>query len=284
MVTDRTVELFDGPLPAGDIIVEGEEHVYTDYTDIDGNADPVLTYQLGKAPVLRVTKVIANLNGVKRTLTRGDEWEVVDDNGDGRPDSIRLIDPEDFLTTGTTLSVTYVSKSIVSRITDASDSQIDRFLDLADEIIDSRQIDHADGRNLDRQGEMFGQIGGRGGRNDSEYRTLLRTIVELFNGRGTRSGMKRAVAIALDISTDDVTVIEDFEQNGFTVSISNVDTGVQTTVLNDLIQLAKPSGISVLEPPVLELGGTISVSADGFTVVDETAGLGTGTLGDGSLE
>jgi hypothetical protein len=172
-----------------------------------------------------------------------------------------------------------------------------RYVDAFDESIDahdkgmkyvqfSKYVDIARGRDLDRVGRLFGELGRRGTRDDDEYRAYLRSVVQSFSGRGTVPGLKFAIAAAVDTDVDNITIDEDFVNNEYEIEIENADTSFLSGVVNTLAQLADPSGVELSAPPiVITQGEELSYERTPSTVIESTSGLGSGTLSfDGSQE
>lgn len=143
-----------------------------------------------------------------------------------------------------------------------------------DYIRNSRQIAHASGSDLNRIGSMFGQLGKRRGRSDDEYRTYLMSLVQSFNARGTIPGLKFAVSAAVNTEPENITVIEDFERNEYQLRIEDTSVGFLSSVVNDVAELADPSGIELASTPVITLNGTdIQVDARESRVIESIQGL-----------
>lgn len=269
-------------LPEGEIVVEDEQHEFT-VLDYGGSTSTKYVYHLDKAPVVRVDRVEGVVDGSPYVFEENTDYEVVDDTGDGEIDSIDFSiggeQPDD----NSQFFVTYVAESIISRYVDEHESEVD-VADLEiDEVIDSHQVDNATGSELDRIGAIFGQLGKRRGRPDDEYRSFLKSVVQSFKGRGTVPGLKFAIAAGVGGEPDDIAITEDFDAVGYTITITNVDTSFITSAVNDLAQLADPSGVELLQAPIIvsEIK-SIDIEKD-ESVVTEEIGLGGGTLAlDGS--
>jgi len=133
--------------------------------------------------------------------------------------------------------------SVFRRYVDAFDEEVEEeYEDAIIEIKLSRQIDNAEGDNLDRLGRLFGPIGRRRGREDDEYRTYLRSIVPVFSGRGQKHAIRNAVAAALAIDVDDVTIDEDFENVEYTIVLTDWPDHAGTTI-EDIADIADASGV-----------------------------------------
>lgn len=265
-----------------------EPHTFTIFEQDDGTTIAQYTYNLNKAPVKRVETVTGTVNGRDYTFEEGTDYAIIDDSGDGEPDSIDFsiggADPDE----NTTFEVEYVAQSILNRYVSAYDTTVDPLNGDIQSAIESRQVEHADGRaesdsgtntDLDRIGALFGPLGKRRGRSDTEYRALLKSIVQSFSGRGTKPGMKFAIAAGIGTDTSNITIDEDFQQVGYEIRVENVDTQFLSSVVNDMAQLADPSGVELLSPPIIVLDGESTViSESGSTVVASQRGMGGGTL------
>jgi len=91
------------------------------------------------------------------------------------------------------------SDSTIRRFIEAFQDDTDELGESLDDIQDSRFIDKASGEDLDRIGAQFGPLGNRAGRDDQEYRTYLKSLVSVFEYRGTVPGIRAAVAAGLGI-------------------------------------------------------------------------------------
>ena len=63
--------------------------------------------------------------------------------------------------------------------------------------------------DLDEIGKIFGPIGRRDGRGDTAYRAYLKSLVNVFQFRGTVPGIIAAVSVAIGATDPDTTVTED---------------------------------------------------------------------------
>lgn len=122
---------------------------------------------------------------------------------------------------GTVFYVDYYADSIISRFIDSHEQEIEKVEADTDHVIQSHFVDEAEGQELDELGKLFGELGKRRGRTDSQYRIYLKSIVQSFAGRGTLSGIKFAVASGIDVTEDDIQIFEDFENNEYEIQITN---------------------------------------------------------------
>lgn len=174
--------------------------------------------------------------------------------------------------------VTRESESIISRYMEAHDVEFETLDSKRTDVIEARQIDKADGQELDRIGAIFGELGKRRGRNDNTYRAYLKSIVDAFNGRGSIDGLKFAVASAIGGTKDNVRVVEDFENLTYTVEIVNLDTQFITEAVNDLAELADPSAVDLDEAIILTDGEELLLDPGDSALTSSSTGLGGGTL------
>ena len=246
----------------------------------DGSTSTKYVYKLDKAPVKSVDAVGGEVNGHLQMFTEGEDYVVIDDDGDGKLDSIDFSVGGDEPDANGDLYVEYVAESIMSRYVTA---HYETVADLEPDIetaIESHQIEKASGDDLDRLGALFGELGKRRGRSDAEYRAFLKSIVQSFRGRGTKPGMKFAIAAGIGTDPENIVIEEDFQQVGYEIRVETDDTSFLSSAINDMAELADPSGVALLSPPIIVLNGEtalFSVSQES-TVVEETVGLGGGLM------
>lgn len=143
----------------------------------------------------------------------------------------------------------------------------------------SRQVQEADGSDLDRIGRLFGPLGSRGARNSSEYRTYLTNLINSFNARGTVAGLKFAIAAAANTDPENVTLDEDFENNEYEISIEQTESDFIGSSVNQLAALADPSAVELSAPPVvITTGDEVRLTSNESSVIETTEGLGANTL------
>jgi hypothetical protein len=165
----------------------------------------------------------------------------------------------------------------------AHQNTLDEFGADLEAILASHQITTAAGEHLDRIGAMFGALGKRRGRPDQAYRQFLLSLVQSFKGRGTVPGIRFAVAAGVLAHPDTVTVTEDFDALEYELTLTEWAPHATSTIA----ALASLSDASVSErrAPLhyLLAGDAERPTSDGARVVSSTSGLGSGTLGDGTL-
>lgn len=143
----------------------------------------------------------------------------------------------------------------------------------------SKQLQNAEGDDLDKIGALFGQLGARRGRDDDEYKAYLGSLVQTFKGRGSVSGVRFAISAALNTDKENVTLIEDFEDNSYEIEIENVDAAFLSGVVNELAELADPSAVELGSPPVIiTRGDELLVGRSTAATIDTVTGLGSDTL------
>lgn len=166
---------------------------------------------------------------------------------------------------GTTFFVTYRSDSIISRYIEASDEEFKSVDDELNAIIESKFVDFASGDELDEMGKIFEELGKRGGRDDVEYRTYLKSVVQSFVSRGTKHGIKLAVAAATGLDLDEINIIEDFPNSTYEVELP-AGAPVAGSTVEEIADIADPSGIELASTRFLageeeiEIEDAISVS------------------------
>jgi len=267
-----TADKLPAVLPHGLIDVEDEEHRFSTDQDV---------HLLRKAPVTLVSGVTGTLDGsADHTFTKGTDYQLVDDDGDGEDDSIDWSVGGDSPDDGTAFFVDYRAEAVISRYVGAHDADIDDFESDINDVISGAQVGNATGENLGRVGAIFGELGQRRGRTDDQYRALLRSIVQSFKGRGTKGGIEFAIAAGIGVDPDEVTVVEDTDNTGYEIEIaSSVGAEFLGSVITDMATLADPSGVTLLsEPVILFDGDEIDVVPVESTVTATSTGLGGGTL------
>lgn len=161
----------------------------------------------------------------------------------------------------------------------------EKFTAFDEDIIDvilSRQINNAKGTNLDRIGQIFGELGRRRGRSDTDYRNNLRSIVESFKGRGTKPGIKFALSGAVNTTPDEILIEEHFDTLENTVTITEWEAHNNDTIVT-LFNLAKPSVVQLRYPIEYQAGkGTITMTGS-TRAGNEDLGLGSGNIGDNHI-
>jgi len=183
------------------------------------------------------------------------------------------------------ISPTRDEEKKISKYVEAHQEEVDGYVDDITEIIKSRHVDEAETiDDLEQIGALFGELGRRRERDKEEYRTFLKSIVQSFQGRGTKPGMEFAVAAGINAEPKNVTIKEDFQNLEYTIQLDDVDDEFVSSAVNDMATLADPSGVELAEPPIIRLEeSTITIEASGFTVTSSTTGLGGQTLGNDTL-
>lgn len=178
--------------------------------------------------------------------------------------------------------------TIIRRYIDSHGLEYDG-LDAATRYVrNSHQVDTASGRDLRRIGSLFGELGRQGTRSKAEYREYLKSLVNSFNARGSVQGLRFAIAAAVNTDIENVTIVEDFEKNEYEIKLNNVGSDFASGVVNDLAELADPSGVKLAGDPIIFTSGeNLLITRDTSTVIETTTGLGGDTLtldGNSSLQ
>jgi len=195
---------------------------------------------------------------------------------------------------GTIFSVTYRAISLISRYIENSDEELSSVEDELDEIIKAKFIDNATGEELDNIGATFGQIGKRSGRNDTQYRIYLKSVVQSFVSRGTISGIKAAISAATDFPLEDIQINEDFDTNSYEVQVVAA-TPITGSLLEEVSQIADPSGVEqtrtrfTIPEEELEVDDAVDISEgqpifDQMSVSDANANFNQGAFEDVLLD
>jgi len=122
-------------------------------------------------------------------------------------------------------------------------------------VLESKQVDNAQGQDLNRIGEYFGVLGRRRKRNDPEYRSYLKSIIESFSGAGTIYGIKFAVSGGLSNQISNISVEEFFDDIEYQLTIDNWSAHKSDTVVK-LSDLADASVAKLRYPIIYEVGGS----------------------------
>jgi len=269
--------------------VPTEEIVYTDtITAVASDTqslDVQSTYELRRAPISYIDKANVISDGTETTVDVGDGIVTADTDNDGRPDAVRFLTgtsvprPD----VGTEFTVTYVAKPYILRYIEAFDNDLSAIESAIGNLKDAKSVETADNQELDFIGSWFDEIGERRGKSDREYRRFLRSLVQAFQGTGTKFDIKLAVAAAVNTDPENVVIDEDFEETAITVTIDDEDSIVSGAV-NEMIEIAKGAGIELESSPIVKTPGT--TLDDDITVTYQTTvieGLGSGVLGNREL-
>lgn len=230
-------------------------------------------YNIKKGPAINTYEVKSS----GTTFTEGTDYQFITDN-DGNPVKINWNTGGDNPENGDLFIIDQEYYSVMSRYLSAHDDEFDAYNDDLLDVIQSHQIDNATGDDIDRIGALFGQLGARQGRTDDVYRSFLKSIVDSFSGRGSRSGLKFAIAAAVGGEPSDIQIVENVEELSYTVRITNVDTDFLTSAVNELAELADPSGVELREAIILTGDSEIGVESSPSTATSQTVGLGGNTL------
>lgn len=238
--------------PQGQIRVSDERHTYQAYQGDGGKIIEEREYTLDKAPIDTIIEVTGLFDGGLYTFTNGTDYELSDDNN-------KIVWIDDSLSqspdNGTTFTVTYNCDSIISRFLDVAEEE---FTEVNSELIGSMESKfigyeypdrdppenpYAEGKELDRLGKLFGKLGNREGRDDTQYRIYLNTIVESFKSTGTRNDIKEAVSVATNVPTEDITINENFDKTEYEIVVIP-NTPVRGALLEEIADIADPSGVN----------------------------------------
>ena len=225
-------------LPTSDILVENEAHEYLSQERPDGSVFTQQRYQLNKAPIDRVKKVEGEINGRNYEFVQGQDYEL--DEKEFIDFSVGGQSPD----TGTEFYVTYVTRSILDRYIEGHEEEIETVNEKRRESIDSRFVDRASGTELEEIGSLFGSFGERRGRDDSEYRIYLKSLVQSFSGRGRKDDLKFAIASAFGRGSSSFRIEENFEDVEYTIELDDWPTHTVGTLV-ELLELSDPSGVEL---------------------------------------
>ena len=226
--------------PDGPLNVVEEEHTFKVFETTEG-PQPQLSYILDKAPISDLRDVAGVSDGVNVFFTENVDYELSADrtqivwknDGDILPDA------------GTTFTVSYTSLSILSRYIAPAEEELTQVQDDIKSGLESKYVDEATGTDLDELGKIFGnEIGARRGRDDDAYRTYHKSVVQSFVSRGTKSGIRVAIAAAAGIDVSDIEVNDGFGSLEYDVVV-NPRTAISGGAIETIAELADASGVKL---------------------------------------
>lgn len=262
-------------IPTDLIDVTDERHRFQ-YID-ENNTAAKTVYTLDSGPFRSIHDIEATVNGDRITIPASayETRQIQSTDGD---DAVAFIDSDYYPDPGTDFSVTYRIIPVIKRYVSPFNTEIETVGTKTEAVIRSHQIDNASGTDLDLLGGYFGRIGQRSGRSDNDYEVLLRSIVQSFGARGTKPGVKFAIATAVGAEPENIIITEDFQKVGYTVEIEETNLDFVTTAITDIAELADPSGVELLNDPVIVLGDRVV----GAGAVESTATTTETGIGDDS--
>lgn len=231
-------------------------------------------YHISKGPAHEVYEVYSG----DTTFVEDTDYSLVDSDGDGLYESIDWSIGGSSPSDGDTFVIDQKFRSVLARYLESHNDEIIDLEEGFDEARLARQISTAEGEELERIGAFFGALGKRQGRNNANYRVFLQSIVQSFGGRGSKSGLKFAIAAAVGTTTDNIEIQEDFENLEYTILINNVDTDFISSAVNELAELADPSGVELDVAIIVTEGNDIIVDGQSSVVSPVHTGLGGETL------
>jgi len=265
-LTGSILEYLPDYVPKSDIKIDATQEF-----EYRSSSTPKTVYKIEDGPVKRIDELVAIVSGSTRELIVGEEVELRDTTGDAQYDSVAFIDSDVLPDEDTEFEATYVAEPVISRYVSSFDDDIDILGDRIDDSIDSKYIDSATGRELDRIGAKYGDVGRRLGRNDDEYKSFLRSIVSAFDATGTKSGIRFVTSAVLQVDENLVEIEENFDANSFTIRVEHPEFSVQTDSLNSLIDLVSPTGVGIDSPPTLYTEQKIGVGGKIPSTVSSTS-------------
>lgn len=166
----------------------------------------------------------------------------------------------------------------------AHGEEVEEFEDELNGVRFSRQVEHAEGNELDELGRLFGTIGRRRGRDDDEYRKYIKSIVPVFSGRGTHESVRRAISAALSMPMEDFTIEENTTTVSYAIYVHDW-TNHDLQGLREIAQIADPSGVELTDviygPIDNKTIVTDTVTYDAGEVFEEPPVLSTDTVSEG---
>lgn len=257
--------------PQEEVKVKEEQHRYNVFEGQNGELEEK-EYVLKKAPIDEIVKVTGISEDKVTEFEKGTDYEL----GSDKEKIIWQDDPATRPDAGTLFYVTYYSESILSRYLEASEEELESVNEDIEKILSSKFVDKAEGDELDRLGELFGTLGKRNERTDTQYRIYLKSVVQSFISRGTQNGIKTAVSAATDVPVDDITINENFKENEYELVVIP-NNPVSAQVIQNVADIADPSGINQIRTrftPEEDITGVTDASSFKFgTDVSERLSL-----------
>lgn len=251
MIAD-VIDLLPDIIPEGGIIVDAEQHTFRQYKYEDGSTEFEDEYTLRKSPAISVKEIFGTVNGDDYTFNKGVDYNVVENtNAAGTTETV--ISWELNETTpdiDTPFYVQYTCNSVISRYIDSNEEELEAVDTKVEDVIDSRQVENAEGVELDKIGKLFNALGERRGRQDPEYRTYLQTVLQNFKGRGRVKDITFAVAGGVKTDPSNVSLNENFQDNEYQVVIGQNWNPHKTGFIRELAELTDPSGVDFIEPVI----------------------------------
>ena len=241
---------------------------------------PQTVYRLEKAPYERLEDVTAVVDGVEQTLSIGSEVEPRDTGGDGRYNAVAFISSSVYPDEGTEVEVRYDAKSVANRYTNSFSDDLDILGERLNEIQTRRYIETASGIHLDLIGSAYGEIARRRQRDDDEYRDFLASLTEALSGNGTRGDIKFVAASFFQRDPDGVSLIEDFEENEFSIIVDRPGGNFRPSGVRETLNLAAPTGVRLNRVTILNIK---EIPFSGSSTLSSRDGLSTGIINEETL-
>lgn len=140
-------------------------------------------------------------------------------------------------------------------------------------------IETANGQSLDLIGEELSIIGRRRGRGDEQYRRFLQGLVPAFDGRGTETDIRIAVAAGVSFDRSEVGIRQDFQNREYQIELFDWIAHDSATT-RTLADLADPVAVDRVAPVFL-FTDPGNVKLNGRATTTETIlrdGLSSGNL------
>lgn len=172
-------------------------------------------------------------------------------------------------------------------IVESLQAEIDELRAGTSDVKDSLFIETAEGQSLDLIGEELSVVARRRGRDDASYRQFLQGLVPAFDGRGTASDVRFAVASGVTFDTDAVTLREDFGNREYEVELRDSDwVAHRTGTTRELAEIADPVAVDRVDPVYLftEPGSVAFRAADVETGIETVAEGGEVTIEGGDVQ
>lgn len=224
-------------LPTEVVKVDGEEFTFTTYEGKNNTVLEQKEYEISKAPIQRIEEVRGVFDGTNTVFEKSVDYELSSDR-----ERIVWLDAGVSPDPGTIFEVDYRSESVLGRYIEAHTDELDTVEKELNELQDAKFVDTASGTDLDEVGKIFGTLGRRLGRDDTEYRIFLKSVVQSFVSRGTKNDIKTALSAATDVPLADISINENFADNSYEVNILAA-TPITGSLVEQVSEIADPSGV-----------------------------------------
>lgn len=165
-------------------------------------------------------------------------------------------------------------------VVDAIADAFDTFGIDTDDVQESLFVETAEGQSLDLIAEELSIVARRRGRSDEQYRQFIQGLVPAFDGRGTETDVRVAVAAGVSFDRSEVDLRQDFQNREYEVELFDWIAHDSSTT-RTLADLADPVAVDRIDPVYLFSDPGRVRLAGGAAVIEtiQRKGLSSGNLG-----